>query len=78
MSTGPSSWDSARVASSVVSGVSFIGGASIVKGSDKHPQVHGLTTATSVWVSAAIGILAGGALYVPAAQVTGGWLALGQ
>lgn len=40
--SGPSTWDSARVASSVVSGVSFIGGASIVKGSDKHPQVHGL------------------------------------
>ena len=30
------------------------------------PQVHGLTTATSVWLSAAIGILCGGALYVPA------------
>ena len=61
--TGPSTWDSARVASSVVSGVSFIGGASIIKGSDKHPQVHGLTTATSVWLSAALGLLAGGAMY---------------
>jgi len=51
------------VASSVVSGVSFIGGAVIVKGSDKNPHVHGLTTATSVWLSAALGLMAGGALY---------------
>ncbi|EOD39769.1 hypothetical protein EMIHUDRAFT_251383 [Emiliania huxleyi CCMP1516] len=61
--TGPSSWDTSRVASSVVSGVSFIGGAVIVKGSDKNPHVHGLTTATSVWLSAALGLMAGGALY---------------
>jgi len=27
--------------------------------------VHGLTTATSVWLSAAIGILCGGGLFVP-------------
>ena len=51
------------MASSVVSGVSFIGGAVIVKGSDKNPHVHGLTTATSVWLSAALGLMAGGALY---------------
>jgi hypothetical protein len=30
------------------------------------PEVHGLTTATSVWLSAAIGILCGGALYAVA------------
>jgi len=61
--TGPSKWDTSRVAAAVVSGVSFIGGAVIVKGSDKNPHVHGLTTATSVWLSAALGLMAGGALY---------------
>ena len=28
------------------------------------PEVHGLTTATSVWLAAAVGILNGGAIYV--------------
>lgn len=57
-------WDSSRVAAGVVSGVGFLGGALIWKGKvqDRH-QVHGLTTAASLWFSAAIGIGAGGALY---------------
>ena len=54
----------------------FLGAASIWKGtktsgSNSVPEVHGLTTATSVWLSAAIGILAGGGLYVPGLFTTG-------
>ena len=32
--------------------------------------MHGLTTATSVWISAAVGLLCGGGLYVPALFAT--------
>eukprot|EP00307_Rebecca_sp_RCC1486_P003134 CAMPEP_0119412328 /NCGR_PEP_ID=MMETSP1335-20130426/4809_1 /TAXON_ID=259385 /ORGANISM="Chrysoculter rhomboideus, Strain RCC1486" /LENGTH=271 /DNA_ID=CAMNT_0007437055 /DNA_START=8 /DNA_END=823 /DNA_ORIENTATION=- len=69
---GPMNWDSSRVSAAIPSGVGFLGAASIWKGTAKAsdgtqiPEVHGLTTATSVWLSAAVGILAGGALYVPA------------
>lgn len=61
-------WDSARTAGGLASGVGFLGGAIIWKGTvsfrgrEQH-QVHGLTTAASVWFSAAVGIGAGGALY---------------
>ena len=56
-------------------GVGFLGAASIWKGTQPKdgahgevhaPEVHGLTTATSVWFSAAVGLLCGGGLYVPA------------
>ena len=59
----------------IPSGVGFLGAASIWKGTQPKdgkdgevhaPEVHGLTTATSVWFSAAIGLLCGGGLYVPA------------
>ena len=68
-------WDSSRVSAAIPSGVGFLGAASIWKGTktmdndqghrETVPEVHGLTTATSVWLSAAIGILCGGGLYVP-------------
>ena len=73
---GPMAWDASRVSAAIPSGVGFLGAASIWKGTAKAapdqpdgtgaPEIHGLTTATSVWLSAAIGILCGGALYVPA------------
>ena len=67
-----------RVSAAIPSGVGFLGAATIWKGTgtkpdgDKPaaPEVHGLTTATSVWLSAAIGILCGGALYAPALFTT--------
>mmetsp|Transcript_2016 Transcript_2016/g.4205 ORF Transcript_2016/g.4205 Transcript_2016/m.4205 type:complete len:258 (+) Transcript_2016:85-858(+) len=71
---GPMSWDASRVSAAIPSGVGFLGAASIWKGTTKEkdsaPEVHGLTTATSVWFSAAVGILVGGALYVPALFAT--------
>lgn len=33
-------------------------------GSPATPEIHGLTTATSVWLSAAVGLLCGGGLYL--------------
>ena len=66
-------WDSSRVSAAIPSGVGFLGAASIWKstpgpagGSHAAPEVHGLTTATAVWLSAGVGIMCGGALYVPA------------
>ena len=77
---GPMAWDASRVSAAIPSGVGFLGAATIWKGTSSKPtadssipaapEVHGLTTATSVWLSAAIGILAGGALYAPALFTT--------
>lgn len=77
--SGPMAWDSSRVSAAIPSGVGFLGAASIWKGTRTSgkadggapaPEVHGLTTATSVWLSSAVGILAGGKLYGPAIFTT--------
>mmetsp|Transcript_25905 Transcript_25905/g.37928 ORF Transcript_25905/g.37928 Transcript_25905/m.37928 type:complete len:172 (-) Transcript_25905:92-607(-) len=63
------SWDAARVSAAIPSGVSFLCSALVwkhtfgEKGSEKH-EVHGLTTAASVWLSASVGIGAGGHMYL--------------
>ncbi|GMH51278.1 hypothetical protein TL16_g00975 [Triparma laevis f. inornata] len=62
------SWDASRVAAAIPSGVGFLGAGLIWKGSvgtgdNEVHQVHGLTTAASVWLSAAVGVGAGGGLY---------------
>lgn len=69
---GTMGWDASRVSAAIPSGVGFLGAASIWKGAPNNkdgspatPEIHGLTTATSVWLSAAVGILCGGGLYVP-------------
>ena len=46
--------DPARVAAAIVSGVGFLGGGAIVKGNGKS---HGLTTAASIWLTAALGMM---------------------
>lgn len=75
---GTMGWDASRVSAAIPSGVGFLGAASIWKGTKSSddgmhqvPEVHGLTTATSVWLSAAIGILCGGGLFVPGLFTTG-------
>ncbi|KAG7367407.1 MgtC family protein [Nitzschia inconspicua] len=62
-------WDASRVTAALPSGVGFLGGALIWKGSifindEEFHQVNGLTTAASVWLSAAVGVGCGGALYL--------------
>ena len=59
--------DVSRVAASVVSGISFLGAGVIVL--HKH-FVLGLTTAATVWTTAAIGLAVGGGLYPVAAAAT--------
>lgn len=59
MSNGPES-DITRIASNIVTGVGFLGAGIIFRGNN---QVKGLTTAATVWVSAAIGMAAGSGNY---------------
>eukprot|EP00594_Rhizosolenia_setigera_P001552 CAMPEP_0178945746 /NCGR_PEP_ID=MMETSP0789-20121207/3902_1 /TAXON_ID=3005 /ORGANISM="Rhizosolenia setigera, Strain CCMP 1694" /LENGTH=373 /DNA_ID=CAMNT_0020625663 /DNA_START=60 /DNA_END=1181 /DNA_ORIENTATION=+ len=57
--------DPSRMASSVASGVGFIGAGVITnnKRSDGENSVRGLTTAAAIWVAAAIGVTSGCGLY---------------
>lgn len=70
--TGPMAWDASRVSAAIPSGVGFLGAGLIFKkelkneDGDSSHVVHGLTTATSLWLSAAVGIACGGELYLPA------------
>lgn len=61
------SLDPSRVAAQIVSGVGFIGGGLIFVRGD---AVRGLTTAASVWLTAAVGAAAGAGLGILAGVVT--------
>jgi putative Mg2+ transporter-C (MgtC) family protein len=50
--------DLSRVIQGVVAGIGFLGAGAIIKLSEKE-QVKGLTTAASIWATAAIGVTAG-------------------
>ncbi len=58
----------ARVAAGVVAGVGFLGAGVIFRGMRGDVPV-GLTTAASVWVTAAVGVAAGAGLYLFSAIV---------
>jgi putative Mg2+ transporter-C (MgtC) family protein len=60
--------DVSRIAAQVVSGIGFIGAGTIIF---QKNMVRGLTTAASIWVTAAIGLACGCGMYVLAAVVTG-------
>lgn len=45
-----------RVAAQVVTGIGFLGAGAILRSGD---HIHGLTTAATIWVNAAIGMAAG-------------------
>jgi uncharacterized membrane protein YhiD involved in acid resistance len=72
---GSMAWDASRVAAAIPSGVGFLGAGLIWKEVQSAPEeggsastvVHGLTTAASLWVSAAVGVACGGRLYFIAA-----------
>ncbi len=55
--------DVSRVAAGVVVGVGFIGGGVILRGA-REEEVVGLTTAATIWVTAAIGLCAGAGMYL--------------
>ena len=64
--------DPTRLAQGIMTGIGFVGAGAIIK---EGFSVRGLTTAASIWITAAIGILTGIGFYLAAAIGTG--LALG-
>lgn len=58
-----------RVIPGVVTGIGFLGAGTILK-IDEQQKIKGLTTASSIWLAAALGTLAGLGEYVPAAAAT--------
>jgi putative Mg2+ transporter-C (MgtC) family protein len=64
--------DPIKMAEGIMAGIGFLGAGVIIK---RGLNVRGLTTAASIWLTAAIGILFGTGLYMPAVLAT--LLALG-
>ena len=61
--------DPARIAAGIVTGVGFLGAGAIIHAQDG--GLHGLTTASSIWAVAAIGLAAGAGMYIVAPVATG-------
>lgn len=59
--------DPSRVAAQIVSGIGFIGAGLVFV---RRNKVRGLTTAASIWLTAAVGTAAGAGLIIPAVFVT--------
>ena len=55
--------DISRVAAGVVIGVGFIGAGVILRG-QREEEMGGLTTAATIWVTAAVGLAAGAGMYL--------------
>ncbi len=58
------SGDIGRIAAGIVSGIGFLGAGLIIKDSDN--KISGLNTASTIWCSAAIGLLCGLGLIIEA------------
>ena len=56
----PNNSDPTRIAAQIVTGIGFLGAGAIIRNDN---GVHGLTTAATVWVNAALGVAAGGGEY---------------
>jgi putative Mg2+ transporter-C (MgtC) family protein len=68
--------DVGRIVQGVAAGVGFIGAGTILKRADRE-EIQGLTTAASIWLTAAIGIsVAIGRLWVPVSCVICAWAIL--
>src|SRR5919199_237312 len=59
--------DPTRMAQGIMTGIGFLGAGVIYK---EGVSIHGLTTAASIWITAAIGILFGIGFYFPAILAT--------
>jgi putative Mg2+ transporter-C (MgtC) family protein len=67
--SGMDSADMSRVLQGIVAGIGFLGAGAIIKLNEKE-QIKGLTTAATIWSTAAIGIAAGLGLAITAALAT--------
>jgi putative Mg2+ transporter-C (MgtC) family protein len=59
--------DPSRIAAQVVTGVGFLGAGAIIQ---TRGSVHGLTTAASLWVTAALGVSVGVGMFVMSLETT--------
>lgn len=60
--------DPNRIAANIVTGIGFLGAGAILRDGSR---ITGLTTAATIWLSAAIGMAVGGGQYLLAALLTG-------
>lgn len=68
--------DIGRIIQGVAAGIGFIGAGTILKLTERE-EIKGLTTAASIWLTAAIGIAAGvGPLWVPLVCAACAWVIL--
>jgi len=68
--------DVSRVVQGIVAGVGFLGAGTILKLADRG-EVHGLTTAATIWVTAAVGVAASiGPVWLPALAAILTWAVL--
>jgi putative Mg2+ transporter-C (MgtC) family protein len=58
-----------RLAGQIVVGVGFLGGGAILR-SDRGKSVHGMTTAATIWVNAALGMACGAGAFAMAMTAT--------
>src|SRR5687768_10529994 len=68
ISSGRLVLDPTRMAQGIMTGIGFLGAGAILKAGY---TIHGLTTAASIWITAALGILVGVGFYFPALLATG-------
>ena len=65
-----------RIAAQIVTGIGFLGAGAIMRTTRGTTSVHGLTTAATIWVNAAIGMAIGYGLMIEAAITAGITLAI--
>jgi putative Mg2+ transporter-C (MgtC) family protein len=74
--SGFSTPDVSRVVQGIVAGIGFLGAGTILKLADRG-EVHGLTTAATIWVTAAVGVAASvGPLWLPGLAACLTWIVL--
>ena len=61
--------DPARIAAGIVTGIGFLGAGAIINRGEGG-IVRGLTTATTIWVAAGIGLAAGAGMYIISSVTT--------
>ncbi len=76
LEAGFSSADTSRVVQGIIAGIGFLGAGTILKLADKG-EVHGLTTAATIWVTSAVGAgCAVSPLWLPALAAVATWIVL--
>jgi putative Mg2+ transporter-C (MgtC) family protein len=65
LEAGASMGDTTRVVQGLATGIGFVGAGAIMKSKENH-EVHGLTTASSIWLTAGLGTAVGmGRVWLP-------------